>query len=327
VLRAGQKVQLKGFGREPVGMDQPARYDDISSPSITHRYDLLVARQDQPWLAVKADDASDAERAAASQDSLGDDNPCDPYLCMSSSIGTIDQTGRVKSGSGSYPRTFGVAALSVGGLSATDPIVFEPRASFRLQRPTPALPVPVAPPPTNTPQVNLPAAPTLPVLAAQAPPPPPAPPAPPTFASQAPVDLSISPTAIDIAPPTAVSQPPTPPVNPAPPSGARREARQRQAAAQKSGADSSEGSEEIQEGGGDLADSPNATGTAMTRHDFTAVAHRGQPSAWTRDLMLGGGLGIAALVLTMGLRTARPTPRRRQPEVPAPAFARQRKRR
>jgi hypothetical protein len=118
-------------------------------------------------------------------------------------------------------------------------------------------------------------------------------------------------------------------VNPAPPSGARREARQRQAAAQKSGADADEGSE-AQELGGDLANSPDAEiGTqAATRHkhEFTALTDRDQPSAWARDALLGGGIGIAALVLALGLRTARPTPRRREPEVPAPAWARRTRR-
>jgi hypothetical protein len=65
----------------------------------------------------------------------------------------------------------------------------------------------------------------------------------------------------------------------------------------------------------------------MTRHNFTAVAHREQPSAWVRDALLGGGLGIAALILALGLNTARPTPRRREPELPAPAWARDRTRR
>jgi hypothetical protein len=184
-------------------------------------------------------------------------------------------------------------------------------------------PVPVQP---TTPSVNLPAAPILPVLAAQAPAPPPVPPAPPAVASQNPIDLNLAPTSLDATPPTAVSQPPTPPVNPAPPSGARKEARQRQAAAQKSGADS-DASEQADDATGDLTDNPNATGTAMTRHDFTALADRGQPSAWARDALIGGGLGIAALILALGLNTARPTRRRREPELPAPAWARNRPRR
>ncbi|MGH2956203.1 MAG: hypothetical protein ACRDL6_04325, partial [Solirubrobacterales bacterium] len=177
---------------------------------------------------------------------------------------------------------------------------------------------------------------------AQAPAPPPAPPAPPTFASQAPLDLNVSPSGIDVSPPTTVIQPPTPPVNPAPPSGARREARQRQAAAQKSGADSGEEGSETQEAGGDLADSPRAPeGAQATRRDpslarnpatrrdqtrpygsLSPLESGEQPSAWARNALIGGGLGLAALILALGVRTARPTPRRREPELPAPAWAR-----
>ncbi|MGH2956881.1 MAG: hypothetical protein ACRDL6_07810, partial [Solirubrobacterales bacterium] len=182
---------------------------------------------------------------------------------------------------------------------------------------------------------------------AQAPAPPPAPPAPPTFASQAPLDLNVSPSGIDVSPPTTVIQPPTPPVNPAPPSGARREARQRQAAAQKSGADSAEEGSEVREGGGDLAQSSdtvpgssemsrNASGAGAqnpaTRRvagrpeaSITPLPARHQPSAWARNALIGGGLGLAALILALGVRTARPTPRRREPELPAPAWARYRR--
>jgi hypothetical protein len=62
----------------------------------------------------------------------------------------------------------------------------------------------------------------------------------------------------------------------------------------------------------------------MTRHEpnaFTALAHKDQASAWARDLQWGGGLTLMALVLALGWVTVRPTPRRRMPEVPAPARA------
>ncbi|MGH2955736.1 MAG: hypothetical protein ACRDL6_01915, partial [Solirubrobacterales bacterium] len=50
VLRANKRLALEGFGREPVGIDQPARYDEINSHAITHRYDLLAADPSKPWL-------------------------------------------------------------------------------------------------------------------------------------------------------------------------------------------------------------------------------------------------------------------------------------
>jgi hypothetical protein len=326
-VRAGKKLALVGVGREPIATSTAAtgdaaaleetRFDEISTPAITHRFDLLEADPSQPWMPKEGTR----------------DDACDPYDCLASSVATIDpQSGEVKAGSGNFPKTYAIAELSVAAKSATYPLVFQPRASYRPKPPPPSIPAVVPPPasppvPANptSPSVSAPAAPTIPVLAAQAPPPPPAPPAPPTFASQAPIDLSITPTALDVAPPTAVSQPPTPPVNPAPPSGARREARQRQAAAQKSGADS-EGAEETQDAGGDLAQGPPTDANAASRHDVTAIAHRQQPSAWTRDLLLAGGLGAAALILALGLGTARPKPRRRDPEVPAPAWARNRRR-
>jgi hypothetical protein len=72
------------------------------------------------------------------------------------------------------------------------------------------------------------------------------------------------------------------------------------------------------------ANPPSAHGTnAATRqeHNFTALTHRDQASAWARDLQWGGGLVLMSLVLAFGYITVRPTPRRRQPEVPAPARA------
>jgi hypothetical protein len=50
VLRPGQHVTLHGFGREPVGTDAPISYDDIDGPAITHRYDLVQADPQRPWL-------------------------------------------------------------------------------------------------------------------------------------------------------------------------------------------------------------------------------------------------------------------------------------
>jgi hypothetical protein len=68
----------------------------------------------------------------------------------------------------------------------------------------------------------------------------------------------------------------------------------------------------------------------MTRIDrikpgqsFTPLARASnQPSAWTTGLEYGGGLTLMALVLAFGFQTLRPTPKRREPELPAPAWAR-----
>jgi hypothetical protein len=69
----------------------------------------------------------------------------------------------------------------------------------------------------------------------------------------------------------------------------------------------------------------------MTRRDrpkltpsFTLLAREAQPSAWSRGALYGGGLLLAAAVLALGFTTVRPTPRRRQPSVPAPSYARRR---
>jgi hypothetical protein len=43
VLRPGQRMTLRGYGREPSGNDTPIRYIEIDSPAVTHRYDLLLA--------------------------------------------------------------------------------------------------------------------------------------------------------------------------------------------------------------------------------------------------------------------------------------------
>jgi hypothetical protein len=76
----------------------------------------------------------------------------------------------------------------------------------------------------------------------------------------------------------------------------------------------------------------------MTRHDanmtrrdrdrpsfsFTPIAVRGQPSIWSRGALYGAGLLMIVAVLSLGYTTVRPTPRRRSPAVPSPAWARRR---
>jgi hypothetical protein len=370
VLRPHQRVELSGYGREPVGMDVPIRYDEISTPAITHCYDLVWADQDKPWLALLAKDASDQQLAAAGtgcharfldsgatsarSDSGAKTNPCDPYVCLDPAIGRLsdDQQGKIEAGSGEHERTFALAMLSVGKLSATYPLVFEPRPSFTNQSIPPGPPpVPVsAPAPSNPPSgqappINVagpPAPPVLPLGAGLSATTPPAVPLPPNNTTPE-LNLFTSPTSISVAPSLSLFPPAPPVINVAPPTPARPRQEAKKAAVQSSGSEADNpGSSEAQNLGGDLAGSSDTTpGSAMTRHEnsatrrdriapaqsFTPLAHHNQPSAWARDLQWGGGLTLMALVFAFGWITVRPTPRRRQPEVPAPAEARIRQRR
>jgi hypothetical protein len=318
VLRAGQAMHLDGVGREPVSTDTPIKYDEISTPAVTHRYDLVYADPDKPWLPKQGETSDD----------------CDPYDCLSSSVGTIDpNSGDVKAGSGAQQRTYALAILSVGKLSTTYPISFEPRPSFRQAPAPPPLPIPPgatpppAPaPPAPAPPFNPPTLATPPPLAplpAQTPPVPPAPPAPPG-AGPAQLDLFTSPPVLSVAPSISLFPPSPPVINVAPPTPARPVEKAKKVAVQSSGSDSNAKSE-VQGMGGDMVQDKQAPeGAAMTRHEpnaFTALSHRDQPSAWARDLQWGGGLTLMALVLAFGWMTVRPTPRRRQPEVPEPAWS------
>jgi hypothetical protein len=354
-ISPGQHLQLHGFGREPVGGDQPIRYDDIQSAAITHRYDLVMADPARPWLP-QVDPGSSAPNH---------------YVPLDPSVGTVNQTtGFVQTGSGSHPRVYALAILSVGDQAASYPLVFEPRRSFVQRVPVlPQLP-PVAPPlqvppvhlaaaapapppppssaPPTPPEVATPNLPQLPNLAAPppvnpitppSPPPPPAPPPPPNQPAPLPLALQakLSPIGIN----ATVVPPSPPPVNPAPPSGsaARKEAKQRQAATAKS----EEGSvgEQTQQAGGDLVQGRTEPRDAFTRQpaemsrravdrpvpSYTITTVRSQPSAWARDLGFGGGLIAAALLLAFCSTIVRPTPRGRAPRVPAPAFLLTRRRR
>jgi hypothetical protein len=336
-LGARQHVTLKGFGREPVGFDVPIRYDDIDSPAITHRYDLVQADPQRPYLP-----RSDCAGAL------------NGYCALDPTIATVDsQSGEVTAGSGNHERVFAIAILSVGDKAASWPMVFEPRRSFRpqpapaqlvirAQRLVPAVnvlaagaaaapaspPPPPPPPPPGNVTPNTPAVPGLPPPGAPASAPPPAPPAPPPpppppgFSEGLPISLSapISPVSIQ----ATVIPPTPPPINPAPPSGgaARKEAKQRQAATAKSeegGRD--EGASQPQGQVGDPAPGPYDGTHAMNRHPFTAVVHAGQPSAWTRGALYGGTMTLAALLLALGFTAIRPRSRRRPPHQPAPAWA------
>ena len=118
-------------------------------------------------------------------------------------------------------------------------------------------------------------------------------------------------------------------INVAPPTPARPIEKARKVAVQSSGSDSDAGkAPDTAHLGGDMAQVPDAPpGAAMTRHEnnFTALAHRDQPSAWARDLQWGGGLTLMSLVAFFGWMTVRPTPKRREPELPAHAWARNRR--
>jgi hypothetical protein len=336
-LEPGQHMQLNGYGREPVGIDQPVLDDTIDSPAITHRYDLVEADPNAPYLPKL--------------DASGNYVPLDP------SVATVNQqTGFIQTGSGSHPLVYALAILSVGDKAATYPIAFEPSKSYpqpkpilsplpSLEPPAPlpavhvAAAAPTPPPPPNSapptpPEVGTPSLPTLPTLAPpppvagpSSPTPPPPPPAPPPPPSQpTPLPLALQARLAPIGINATVVPPSPPPVNPAPPSGsgARKEAKQRQAATAKSeqGAEEGVNPQDAQAPVNTVGDRNQS---AATRRDttrplnFTAVVHRDQPSAWSRDLLYGGGLGMAALVLALGFVTVRPTARRRQPPVPAPA--------
>jgi hypothetical protein len=376
VLRPKQSITLSGYGREVLGIDTGPQYDEISSPAITHCYDLVWADQEKPWLPLKAEDASDEQLAAASgagcrsrfldsgsasarNDSGGQKNPCDPYVCLDPAIGrlTDDQQGKIEAGDGNFKRTFAIALLSVNQKVATYPISFEPRPSFTPEAPPPPPPPsnpppPPAPPPppgSQLPQINLPqppVPPSVPLDAGLVPPPPPAVPPPPGSSTVTPLNLFLNGPGLNIAPQSTVVPPPAPPIQPAPPGGARKEARQKQAATQDSGADSS-GDEKSSDAAGDLAQ--DGLDRSMTRRampesgresmgfsradrtrpgqsfmTLSARAHRGDS---TPAALYIGGITLLALTLALGYTHARPTPRRRTPELPAPAYARSRHRR
>jgi hypothetical protein len=358
VARPGQSIRLSATGREPMGIDVPFRYDSITSPAITHCYDLVLADPGKPWLPLLAKDASKSDLAKgggqgcqsrsfadiATSGGVGapDGNSgCAPYACVSSSIATVDgQTGEVHAGGGQQQRTYTLAVLSVGDKVATYPIAFEPRPSFRGAQVAPVIPQPPssAPPPAPAPPAPVPpfnppvlqAPPALPPLPSQTPPTPPVPPAPPN-GGPAQLDLFTSPPVLSVAPSISLFPPSPPVINVAPPTPARPVEKAKKVAVQSSGSDSDakEGAGETAHMGGDMAGVPDSPhGAAMTRHEnnFTALAHRDQPSAWARDLQWGGGLTLMALVLAFGWITVRPGPRRRTPEVPAPEWTRGRNR-
>jgi hypothetical protein len=276
------------------------------------------------------------------------------YVPVPPDVARIDrQTGEVKyTSSGNHPPIYTIGILSVDDKVATWPLVLASKRSFTPARPSVSrlmIPprarvlssVPTALPPTppaqipNPPQLNLtfPTAPSLPNLSLNSPqtqpPAPPAPPAPPVSPAATALEISAAPVGLNVAPPATVIPPPAPPIQPAPPGGARREARQRQAAVAKSEeGGGAEGAGQESDGGGGEGANQSASTRLDQRRDyaFTTAEHRNQPSAWSRELLYGGGLGLAALILALGWGTLRPGPRSRSPEVPAPPWARTRRR-
>jgi hypothetical protein len=344
LLRPGQRLPITGYAREPFGIDQSERFYDIpKSAAITHRWALVLADPEKPWLPLKAEGASDDQRALSEQD-----QDCGPYLCLSAAVGTIgDQSGDVAAGSGNQPRTYALAILSAGEHVATYPLAFEPRPSFTPELPPSITPPPPPPPPppgatppgaAAPPSIPTPPVPPAPPLGANlTPTAPPAVPLPPSNSTPT-LNLFTSPTSISVAPSLSLFPPAPPVINVAPPTPARPRQEAKKAAVQSSGSENDNPSD-AQESGGDLAqDRLSPPGSAMTRnenpfrrYDPTApgqsyAVNRGQPSAWARDLEWGGGMTLMALVLAFGWITVRPTPRRREPELPAPAWARHRRR-
>jgi hypothetical protein len=368
VLRAGQRMVAKGVAVGPPAFDEAPRHMAITTPAITHRYDLVEADPENP-----------------SQPALDENGD---YKLFPSSIAEIDQSGRITTKRpGPSERHWALVLLSVGDKAASYPVAFDPRRSFvaRPQQPqqpaspirhaaltaAAALPVvgaatpqhlpPTTPPPQPpNPTVGkiesppLPQLPNLPTANAApinppAPAPPPPPPPPPSGTA---LSLVVGPVGLNVPPPSSVVPPPAPPIQPAPPGGARREARQRQAASAKSEQGSSEGANgESQDGGGDSASS-----NSFTRHengDRPAAAER-RPYDWDRHpatrrdperpapsfsmvgqdqssgagqaVLYGGGLTLMALVLALGWNIVRPRPGDRRPPQPAPAWARRRRR-
>lgn len=341
-VQPGRTLALDGYGRQPVGIDTPVRYVDIDSPAITHRYDLVEADPGRPYLPRTGPDGQ--------------------YVKLAGDIATIDrQTGAITAGKGAHPQIFAVAILSVGDKATSWPVVFPPRRSFRAVPPSvtvvpaparivaaskppppivlgqkPAALPPAAPPPpvpsAGNLNLGLPAPPAPPPLGpvgspSIAPPPPPAPPAPPSAPTATALQLSLKAPSLSLAPTSSVIPPPAPPIQPAPPGGARREARQRQAATAKSESASGAQGGEAENGGSSESSSQAMTrrDTRRERYDFAALPARPQASAWSQGLLYGGGLTLLALTLALGWTAAGPRSRRREPDLPAPAWNRSRR--
>ena len=351
-LRPGQRMTLRGFARTPMtngsgGGPGPGRLQRIDSDAVTHRYDLLRADPEKPWLAF--------------EDANGD------YVQLDARVATVDrETGLVKAGRGLGERSYAIGVLSVGELAVSYPLAFEPRRSFTAARAKVTLPplprtarapaaqppirvadAPPPPPPPAPPAAGAPLSaqtlqppqalvlPSLPGVQPPATPQAPAPPqiaAPPAAPSvpalapsqQAqPLALGAKVQAVAIVP--SVNPPAPPPVNPAPPAGgaARKEAKQRQAAVAKS---EESGGQDAEAAGFDVGQGDRELGTdgaAMTRlehNSFTRLERASGMSTGMHTALYGGGLGAAALLLALSWRLGAPIARGRHGR-PAPARA------
>jgi hypothetical protein len=361
-LQPGHQTSLHGYGREPVGIrtrfqadkfqlpaDQEVRYDEIDSPAITHVYSLVEADPQRPYVP-----RADANGAYA---------PLDPSIAViDRQTGTVT-AGRgnhpriyavallsVGDKVATYPlafeprRSFRPAPPPAQLVVRAQHLVpaIHVLAAGAAAAPASPPPPPPPPPPGNV-NPNTPAVPGMPPPSAPAAAPPPAPPAPPPpppppgFSQGLPLSLSAPLAPISIQ--ASVIPPTPPPINPAPPSGgaARKEAKQRQAATAKSEETGQEKTASESQGvpGDSTANAPYSGGHAMSRradagasqHPFTRLVHADQPSAWARGALYGGAMTLAALLLALGFTAARPRSRRRPPELPAPAWARSRRRR
>jgi hypothetical protein len=338
-LRPRETIALHGVGREPPAADTAPAFLRLTDLSITHRYDLVLADPAKPWLPYR--DADGRYVAFA-----------DRY--PNCSVACVDgQTGELSTGDGVDHRVYGVALLSVGDLTATYPLAFEPRAlrappasAQRLVRggwPAPGQRVGSAGSPTaNAPRstsspygpLERPIVPGLPATpSAGGPPPRPltmiAPPASPAPLVAPPAQVARGPPALLDVPRVTPVPPHVPPIRPAPQqvSPQRDEVAQHQAALTGFEDDSPLASDEALDAQADLmwvdlAQAPSVPRGAETtrrttrRSDLAMTAHRAaeQPSAWTRNALYGSGLTFAALILATGCLALR-----RGRSGPAPA--------
>jgi len=312
--------------------DTPPRYHQLSSPTITHRYDLLLADPQKPWMPYR--------------DESGHYVPMSERY-PSCSVACIDrQTGEISTGKGASGRVYGVGLLSVGGLAATYPVSFDPgtphqalgaaaaaapRALAAMVRPLGAAPPQTTGTATPPSASGAPGAEPLTVLGFAPPAVSDAPlPHPPTVVSPSPpvVKVAAAPTGLRSAPPAVSSAPrvsPAPPsapqIKPAPKIGVRREPAAQEMALAVTDQSFSVLDEPVDAGDPwlvDIGDGPPLPhGAAATRKDtrrmdlpMTALTHGSHPSAWERDALYGGGLVLAALVLASGWTIMRPGTRR-----------------
>jgi hypothetical protein len=333
-LRPGQRTTLQGVGREPPAADTPPSYHQLTDPSITHRYDLLLADPHAPWMPER--------------------NTSGNYVSLSKrfphcSVGCVDrQSGAVQAGEGTDQPVYAVGVLSAGDLSATYPLVFEPGASRPLVQahasgrrglsvggndPDPAAPVARGAGPASSGPAGFGPAPSASPFstgvspgpfadAPQARPPvPQAPTTPPAPHSASTADGQATPLGAAHVPRVSPVPPSAPPAHPAPQVSLRRRPAQQEspgAAAEDPAVEVGDEDPDLHEPlwVPDLAQAPAMPpGAASTRRDplpMTAVRTAAQPSAWARDALYGGALTLAALILTTGWLGVRP---RRRPGV------------